>query len=50
MNKIENNLPRSKTIFSNRTIHVDFRFDAKEEFLLGENYLGYDTKIEAVAV
>jgi len=37
-------------IFANRSIQVDFRFDAKEEFMLGENYLGYDTKIEAVAV
>lgn len=37
-------------VFSNRSILVDFRFDAKEEFFLGENYLGYDTKLEAVAV
>ena len=33
-------------VFSNRTIQVEFRFEAKEEFLLGENFLGYDTKLE----
>lgn len=37
-------------IFSNRSIDVEFRFEAKEDFLLGENYLGYDTKLEAIAV
>ena len=37
-------------IFSNRSASVDFRFEAKEEFLLGENYLGFDTKLEAIAV
>lgn len=37
-------------LFSNRSIEVEFRFEAKEEFLLGENYLGYDTKLEAIAV
>lgn len=35
-------------VFSNRSILVDFRFEANEEFFLGENYLGYDTKLEAV--
>lgn len=35
-------------VFSNRDILVDFRFEAKEEFLLGENYLGFDTKLEKV--
>ena len=33
-------------VFSNRLIHVDFRFEANEEFLLGENYLGFDTKLQ----
>jgi len=33
-------------VFSNRTVTVEFRFEAKEEFLLGENFLGYDTKLE----
>jgi len=37
-------------VFSNRSILVEFRFEAKEDFLLGENYLGFDTKLEAVAV
>lgn len=37
-------------VFSNRSILVEFRFDAKEEFLLGENFLGFDTKLEAIAV
>lgn len=37
-------------VFSNRSIQVDFRFAAKEEFLLGQNFLGFDTKIEAVAL
>jgi hypothetical protein len=37
-------------IFSNRSVLVEFRFEAKEEFILGENFLGYDTKIQAVAV
>ncbi|MDG1331762.1 MAG: hypothetical protein P8P74_05500 [Crocinitomicaceae bacterium] len=37
-------------VFSNRSILVEYRFEAKEEFLLGENFLGYDTKLEAVAV
>ena len=36
-------------VFSNRKILVEFRFEAKEEFLLGENYLGFDTKLEAIA-
>ena len=37
-------------VFSNRSILVEFRFEAKEEFLLGENYLGFDTKLEALAI
>lgn len=37
-------------VFSNRSVIVEYRFDAKEEFLLGENFLGYDTKLEAIAV
>lgn len=37
-------------VFSNRSILVEFRFEAKEDFLLGENYLGFDTKLEAVTV
>jgi len=37
-------------VFSNRSILVEYRAEAKEEFTLGENFLGYDTKLEAVAV
>jgi len=37
-------------VFANRSIIVEFRFEAKEEFILGENFLGYDTKLEALAV
>ncbi|MFK7787134.1 MAG: hypothetical protein AB8B56_18580 [Crocinitomicaceae bacterium] len=33
-------------IFSNRSVIVEYRFEAKEEFLLGENFLGYDTKLQ----
>ena len=37
-------------VFSNRSVIVEYRFEANEDFLLGENFLGYDTKLEAVAV
>lgn len=37
-------------VFSNRSILVEFRFEAKEEFLLGENYLGFDTKLQEIAI
>jgi hypothetical protein len=37
-------------VFSNRSIIVEFRFEAKEEFLLGENFLGFDTKLQAIEI
>ena len=37
-------------VFSNRAIQVAFRYEAKEAFLLGENFLGLDTKLKGTEV